>query len=91
MMLALVLLWPIAFARRPAPVVPTAHAVTLAIPAPVPVTIRPRSTAGSGGGAACFARYQASFDACSGDERDACRLIALDRWDRCAASDAPAR
>ncbi|MES2337626.1 MAG: hypothetical protein V4537_05985 [Pseudomonadota bacterium] len=89
-MLAMLLLWPIAFAgpaaERPAP--PAAATVTLPIPPPtlavIRVAARPRPfDAPVAGGPSCFARYQSLYDSCAGDEAKACRLIAIERWDIC--------
>ncbi len=92
-MLALVLLWPFAFASPAAvssrPDLPAV--VTMSIPAVERAPIRVARVhrpldAPIAGGPSCFARYQQTYDACAGDEAQACRLVALDRWDVCETS-----
>lgn len=92
-MLALLLLWPFAFARSAAvssrPDLPAT--VSMVIPPPQPAVVRVAARVRRlddpvAGGPSCFARYQRVFDACEGDEAEACRLIAVDRWDICETS-----
>ena len=87
-MLAVVILWPFAFARTATvsarPDLPAT--VSMAIPPARPAVIRvstPHHRSTAGGETACFRRYQATYDACFGPDAKACRLFAIDRWDQC--------
>ena len=93
-MLAMLLLWPLAFGAgggSPANASPTVHAastVSMAIPE-ARGTHRPvlvRATVPGNAGGSCYRRYERAFNTCEPAGKDACHRRAIDGWDICEAT-----